>query len=476
MIARALEEIARYERPLIVTLFVAFASVLCLFFARAVPVSQAPDEVSHALRADSVRHGVIIGSRWALPPITVVRQNGSASPEIVGIPWSAAGGLADPALFQAVRPVLDASPGAPVTPSMLRDARAVPWLGPIQAEFRNTVQYPPTFYLGAALALQAAHQLGIGPYDAMIGVRLINIAQFLVLGGLALWFAVAGRLCLFVVLTLPMTLFVAASTSQDGIMIATAALAVALVSRMWLQPALPTTRLALLTLVMIAFIVARPTNAPLALLLLLPQPGINWRDRGAAFLTVAAATLCWVLLSQAAVSVPLRPEADVGEQLALLKADPSRFLAALKVAIEVDGVGYLEQMIGRLGLLQVLLPPWLLQLYLLPIAAAIIGDMVQPTVAPRLRLPATLLIVGGVATLTAIAQFLTWTPVGMIAIDGVQGRYFLPAALVVGLGVAGLVPVAARWPRAIAVLGIMIGPAVSAAIVPGLIVAHYYGF
>ncbi len=461
-------QVARYERPILIIAFLLAATAACLFFVIAVPTGQAPDERAHALRADSVRHGVIVGRRWEASPAPATQNT-------VRFAYHQAGGTADPALVVALAPFADLPPDARLTPDLFAVARATPWQGPAIVDFPNTIQYPPVFYAGGAIALAAAQGLGFGPYDATIAMRLVNAAQFLALGGLALWFAVAGRLCLFVLLTLPMTLFVASSTSQDGIMIAAAALAAALVSRMWRTPALPAGRLALLALILAAFITARPTNAPLALLLLLPQAGMIWRQRLVAFAAVTLATLGWTVLVTMPLAVTLREGVDAAAHLAQITTSPGIFLGKLRTTLDANLGDYFAQMVGRFGLLQILMPDWSLQAYLLPVAAAIVGDMVQPAAAPRTRLVAALAIILGGAGLIAVAQYLTWTPVGSAQVEGVQGRYFLPLAVVVGLGVAGLMPLAGRWPRGLAVLGVLTGPLIGALAVPGVVLARYYG-
>lgn len=485
MIGRGLEALARHERAILVTAFTVVTTVLCGFLAFATPVGQVPDEIAHVLRADSVRHGMVVGSRWELPPRVVPKPPGWKGPVVgtneQGMPLVAlparqeAGGLADHGVVQAAEPFVAMEPDERMTAAARAAARSVGWTGPRPADFRNTVQYPPFFYLGAAFAYGTAQALGFVPYDAAIGIRLVNIVQFLVLGAAALWLAMAGRLALFVILTLPMTLYLAASASQDGLMIATAALVAALVSRMWQQPAPSAGRLALLALLLVAVITARPSNAPLALLLLLPQPGMSWRPRLIAFAAVTLATLGWSALMAATVAVPLRPTASTAMQLAALKTDPARFFAAARQAIDDLGLYYLEEMIGRLGPLDISLPHWVMQVYPIPVAMAVLGEIVRPVVGPRTRFLAALAIIAGCALLVALAQYLTWTPVDAVRLEGVQGRYFLPVAVVIGLGMAGLVPLAARWPRGLAVLGILAGPAIGAIVLPSLTLARYYG-
>jgi len=484
MIGDALDGVARAERPILVSAFLAAGLAICLFLSFAVPVGQVPDEIAHAMRADSVRHGVVVGQRWTSEAVTLPWQPGWGGVDagvdddgvrMMRIPaQQRAGAVADHGLVRSAQTFGQMTLADRVTPAGLAQARATPWTGPLQADFRNTVQYPPILYAGAALGIGLAQQAGFGPYDAMIGARLVNVAQFLAVGALALWLAVAGRLTLFVVLTLPMTLFLSASVSQDGLMIAVAALAAAMTSRLWQKSAPPAWRIALLGLVLAVVITARPSNAPLALLLVLPMPGVAWRPRLIAFAAVTLVTLGWSALIAIKVSVPISLDANAGGQLALIRANPWLLWQATSAALDAYWRDYLEQMVGWLGILDIHLPRWALILYLLPVAAAVLGDLVQPATGPRLRLAAALAIILGGAFLAALSQFLTWTPVGGTRIDGVQGRYFLPLAVVVGIGLAGLLPRGPRW-RGLAVLIVLTALPLSAIVLPAVLMARYYG-
>ncbi len=484
MIGPALEALARRERPILVTAFLAAGLALCLFLAFAVPIGQVPDEVAHAMRADSVRHGVIVGERWTSEAVLLPKRpnwggidagvNADGVPMMILPAQQRAGALADHGLVWSAQAFNTMTTADRVSPTALREARAKQWTGPLLADFRNTIQYPPLLYAGAGLGLALGQRAGLGPYDAMIGARIVNIAQFLVLGALALWLAVAGRLTLFVILTLPMTLFLAASVSQDGLMIAAAALAAALTSRIWKHPSPAAWRIALLAAVLAVVITARPSNAPLAILLLLPMADAAWRSRLIAFGAVTLVTLGWSGLIAAEVSVPINLVANAGGQLAAMRADPGLLWRASWTALQDYGLNYLEQMVGWLGILDIILPRRVMLLYLLPIAAAVLGDLIQPATGPRLRPYAALLILVGGAFLAALSQYLTWTPVGGTRIEGVQGRYFLPLAVILGLGLAGLAPFAPRW-RGLAVLAALTAVPITAVTLPAIIMARYFG-
>ena len=65
----------------------------------------------------------------------------------------------------------------------------------------------------------------------MVLARLCMLAAFLVLGGVALYVAAYGEALLFCVLLMPMTLSLAGSLNQDGILIGLACLSAAAMTR-----------------------------------------------------------------------------------------------------------------------------------------------------------------------------------------------------------------------------------------------------
>jgi uncharacterized membrane protein len=80
-------------------------------------------------------------------------------------------------------------------------------------------------------------------------------------------------------------------------------------------------------------------------------------------------------------------------------------------------------MVGRLGWMDVRIPSVLIaaELLVLLLATVCCSTAVQPV----MRLMGALASLGGAAAIF-ISQYLVWTPVGSTALEGVQGRYFVP--------------------------------------------------
>lgn len=224
LLLRLRGRLASFPRPR--TLAAAF--LLCalptgLGCALLTPIGDVPDEPEHIARADGLRLGEILG--FQAPGV------------------HDAGVTINRAVFQVAVSELFATlptgPGNPgyraLTPATRKAAEAIPWTSQTLFCPTQMVHYLPSFYIPAALGLLAGEKLGLTPLHTVFLGRVLMLLSFLALGAAAIRLARFGNLLLFAVLTLPTTLTLAGSYSQDGVVIATCALAAALTTR--LRPA-----------------------------------------------------------------------------------------------------------------------------------------------------------------------------------------------------------------------------------------------
>jgi uncharacterized membrane protein len=137
---------------------------------------------------------------------------------------------------------------------------------------------------------------------------------------------------------------------------------------------------------------------------------------------------------------------------------------------------YVRQFIGWLGWLDTELPPAYYATAQAMLGVAAVAAMLglrgkRISVGSRMIIAAALLLAA--AGLFAI-EYLTWTAVGHATVEYVQGRYFLPLALVG----AALLPALGdtRWARLhnALVLVVLVFPVVSLAVVMHTVVLRYY--
>ena len=441
-------------------LFILLGLPAAIILALITPPGHVPDEYNHLCRADSLRYGTLIGHRGVID-----------GQMVSGVPCNAGLRL----IMQLPARPMDLSP-EPYTRKMDRFSRTIRWrAAPEFLEGGSIAGYMPLFYVPGALAIAMTHALGGLPAAAFCAVRFANLACFGVIGLLALGVAQRGRAVMACTMVLPMTLSLAASCSQDGLLIATTVLACACVTRVDASAA--GARWRLCAAVLLAVIIAsKPPYAPLALLLFLPAPRPLLRNMVACVLVILPA-LVWVGLElhvaavpprlAAAAAGPLWPDApaiftgpDFAAQLHVLLARPWRLVTLPWRTLTLNASELARQAIGVLDFLSIRLPRALYVIWLTALIAAILSDIAARQENSVLSstndagdikqamtkvfwsffskkdcLLAFVSIVAAAssADAVALALYLQWTPVGMPWIGGVEGRYFLPLLPVLAL-------------------------------------------
>ena len=460
--------------------FLVLVVPLVVYCAWAVPTGQVPDEPTHVLRAASLLHDEIIGRR-------VDRTNVETGAPDAGVTGNT--GLA----LAAMAGNGDMAPLPPDAPRAARLAWVsdIPWQPELSfVSSANTAAYAPVAYMPAALGLGAAILMGAKPHAAIIGARLANVLAFTLIGALALLLAARGRLLLLITLSLPMTIWLAGSCSQDGVVFAVSVLGAALLTRdsaagFWCGCA------ALGVLVL-----QKPPFLPLAILPLVVPGGFErsaWVRRLAGVAVVAVPGLLWSAAVAALVAVPLLPgppyhpgplwpgdparlfrSANVGAQIDVLLHHPLR-IALLPVTAGGPSLPfYWREFIGNLGQLSIRLPPALYTVWSGAILSGV-GALLATRRAPgdRWLTPAAAIIAMlGSIELIVLVMYLTWTPVGMDRVDGIQGRYFTPLLPILLFAVPRLTP--PHLPGWVWWLVPLAAIVTTDAALPRLIDAHFY--
>ena len=426
-------------------LFLLCALPLGLVLTRLVPAGEAPDEAAHAIRAYAVSTGQWIGRRAPVAPGRTLRDQALLT----------AGYKVDTGLFSVA--LASAAPGGLVTAELARVRDETGWSGRTMfASTPNTASYAPLFYLASGAAMGAGRWLGLGPEFCLQAARVANLLAYAAIGALALRLARRARFVLLAMLCLPSSVSLSASLNQDGLLIATAVLAAALLTR----PGLPSRRWGALALA--AVCLAKPPYLPLvALLLVPPLPGRSGRwpqiASGAGLAAVAALpALLWSAACLRLTVVPFTTETyapgplyagaqtsfattDSAAQLAILLADPLRIVTLPLATAAQWGSVWTYEVVGVLGQLSRVLPDGLYAAWVAALACAVTGDVLS---ARRDAAPwgigRALVAVGAVlaaALLVFVSQYLSWTHVGADTVGGMQGRYFIPLLAVLALAV-----------------------------------------
>jgi uncharacterized membrane protein len=360
-------------------------------FALLTPPFQAPDEIAHYYRACAIAHGGF----WP----QVLNEHG----------------------YTAV----------PLSDREFISDRNIPFVPE-----RGYVKYPmvlsPVAYLPQALGCAIGDALHVRPFYSFYLGRLLNLVCALAIILLAAriaapWLVIAPAL-------LPMSLFMFASFSPDALTIAMTLLTttLALAGSPWVIAAAAVLALCkpYLLVPLLVFAVSRRTGwITLAVVVV------------GGFVATLFAKTHWSAF---------RAGASERGQVDFMVHHP--LLAGKAIAADLFGhiPDRIEQVVGRLGLLNIAIPKFAIIAAVLMLAAVALFAGVRVTPAQRL---AALAIGFGSIGLVEISEYISWTPVGAAEVQGVQGRYFIPVLPLFLLAISRANE-RARWP-AIAVPAVM---------------------
>ena len=274
------------------------------------PPFQVPDEPNHFLRSFQVSQGVILGVKQH-------NQAGGFLPRTV---------IQEVAFFShlAFKPEKQTSSGEwrqnlresrPLSPGHLSE--------PAFGHFPNTIMYSPIPYLPQALGFALAKGLALKGLEALYLSRFLALLASVALLAASfslLAFAVRLRLTIFLLATMPMSIFLLASISADGLTISLALVTAALCIRLTRQWSDRLFIWLLVTAVLLSLCKTCYLLIPLGGLPAVWQAPLRSHLKwGAAAALVAMAflpALAWTALTTS-LFVPLRPDHLVNPQLQL---------------------------------------------------------------------------------------------------------------------------------------------------------------
>ncbi len=397
--------------------YLVLALPVVLRLAWVTPPFQSPDEAAHVFRAAQIGQGGLIGTRSA---------------------WGEPGGVTDAGLAAAAGlfEALHFQRHATETPAMACAVRDTVWSAGSRFQgFPNTVIYPPFFYAPEALLIAGARPLHLRVWPTLRVARMVNGILAVTLAAHAIAIAGTGLPLLAVLLSLPMTVGLFASCSQDALLIAVAGWTAAFLSRRAQDGARRAGGWALVSLGLGAMAAARPPYAAFLLLPVAiawtrgrPWPG-SWASAGAAVILLG-----WIALGTAGLVSPTRAGGGLlgGAQWRYASHHPGALPMAIGRTL-VSRVGdFWRSFVGVLGWLDVVLPA---PVYV-AIEAVLVGSVVLAVPGAwslwkrnrALSIAAAWAVAAG-GLLVMVIQYLAWTTAGLGPIDGLQGRYFIPIAM-----------------------------------------------
>ncbi|GBQ62747.1 hypothetical protein AA103196_0394 [Ameyamaea chiangmaiensis NBRC 103196] len=394
-----------------------FAAVMIVLCAVVTPPGQTPDEQNHFARAAQIAQGGWVGLR------TSPRDSGGYLPSNVPRVM----GPFDDLRFDARRKV---------SVPLLNGVAGLPWddRRPF-FNFGNTVIYAPVTYLPGAATIAVARATRMTVLQTSYAVRIVNGIVALVLATLGIALARRGAVYLAVMAGLPMVMALAASCSQDGILVGLAVLLAGVLSR--IEPREQVSP-RLWIGVAIGFAILSVSKPPLIWCAAIP---LAFGARGhrlisaAPLLLSAVVVVFWQRVGIAPVKIQFLPDSGVSDagQMHWVLTHPTAIPALAFHTLRQTLHARVLEFIGVLGWLDTPLPKGFYRLSYGVIAAALALSCVALRERTALR-PTRLCMVLTLGTMALasgsvfLSLYVIWTKVGGPVVEGVQGRYFLPIA------------------------------------------------
>lgn len=424
--------------------FVVLAAIFGAVFSIITPPFWGHDEITQFGRAYQVAHGGFL-------PTEIDDERGVAYGHVVPVEIDDLMGYA----MGDYRENPD-EPGAMVADPMVYERMRAAEVGDEQRTlwFTNTAAYSPVAYVPAAVGIRAGEALGLDVGGMVLLTRLAGLLSYLLVVGFALYALRAYRIqwLAFTVAVLPIAIFQAGTVTADTMTNALALLVSALlVKGLFLGREYSRAETLAYLAATLLLPLSKPTYILLAMLIVLvpvrrfaffgkvADSGFDWRRLVPwAFAGVGGASfLAWT-----AVAAPtgegmglMRPQhqwytVQPDEQLGEILGDPIGFLEVFRDSLIYRDQLWFTQFFGELGFAYIEVPATAVLGCLLALAVGVgIGDRMDATSATRWRTTLIALTIAAGVAMIYVTLYMSFTPVGYYIIDGVQGRYFVPLAL-----------------------------------------------
>ena len=311
--------------------------------------------------------------------------------------------------------------------------------GYVHREINTKSVYSPALLLPQAIMMRFGRQADLPALSLFYLCRFASLSSYLILSWLAIRWIPFGEWILLVLATSPMALFQAATISPDAISNGIGFLFIAGCLRVAESKEIGWREWGSLIILIFLLFLAKLNLLPLILLPFLLIPASRFiNKRMYAFLLGITITLFltevagWNIITSTRLDPLLANDANLTVQTQYILSHPLLFLQIVLMDFLANGLVYFQEWINGYGYYY-WTPPLVVSIFfLLSLAAAIWIASSTDRVNRKFRIVFILTFVAGyLATIASL--YLTFTPVGSDQIFGVQGRYFIPLALLLFL-------------------------------------------
>ncbi len=319
----------------------------------------------------------------------------------------------------------------------------------VEAEVNSNIEGSILFYAPAVLGMSLARVLHLGTVPMLLLARYLNLIAF----ALLTWFGMKrlpfGKLTLFLIAVLPINMQQCTSFSHDamvhGILFLFSCLCL---EAIYGKKELTGWQMLLLELLGVMAVYCKSGSyLPLMLLILLipaasyGNPKKKWAATASVFgmllLVFAAKNMSMVTGIAAttdATSVVSTGDGTAyatGYTLSYFLHDPLQLIYMIVNTILDKGGFYVESLIGyKLGWVEIETSTMIVVLFLFLLFLSNCQTREESIFVTAGQRSVMILSCLGCAGLIVLGMLLSWTPVGYVSVEGVQGRYFLPFLLI----------------------------------------------
>ncbi|MET7769130.1 DUF2142 domain-containing protein [Nocardia sp. NPDC005366] len=417
--------------------FTVLAGIFGALFTVVTPPFWGHDEITQFGRAYQVAHGGALPQRihdargvayGGDVPVSVTELMGYALRDYTTNPEEPDPMIADPAVYDRLKDAAVSEAAEPV------------W-------FTNTAAYSPVPYLPAAAGIRIAEAMGLHVGGLVLTTRLAGLLAYLAVVGFALWTLRAHRVqwLAFTVAVLPIAVFQAGTVTADTLTNALAILVSALlVKSLFLGERLRGVETAALLTATVLLPVSKPTYVLLAMLVVVVPAnrfGFTGLRRWIPLAFAGAGALAFAVWMKIAAPTGegmglMRPQHQwnsvrPGDQLSGILSDLPQFVSTFGDSIIYRDQRWFSQFFGELGFAYIDVPAISMLACLLAFAVSVgIAERMNTITATFRRTLLVALTVAASVAMIYVTLYMSFTPVGYYIIDGVQGRYFVPLAIV----------------------------------------------
>ncbi len=304
-------------------------------------------------------------------------------------------------------------------------------------DFYPAASYFPALYLPQTIGFGLGELLKISELAKFFLGRFFNVVLYVFVGHFIVRTIPFAKASFFVLLTMPMSIYLAASYSADAIQIMLTFLYISMVLfELHSQTLMSTAR-------KVAFVIAGSLLAltkPVSLLIIplsyaIPSDRFGDKQRKLAFVSIQFALgVLFVFLWTKLISSNLAPSGFLpvnvspAKQLVFIIFNPFSFIKAIVSSISQNFEFFFQSFVGLFGWLTTKLPEFVYFIFVFLLCVALFRDTRDDFRLSKSQRYTFLTVFLLYFIAVMASMYLFWTSLGSNAVTGVQGRYFIPVS------------------------------------------------